>query len=217
MQSSLLGSELQGRRCGRSAALVLLAVMGLVSAASAQSGAYVGLRGGASDGPFELGHGAPLAEVFGGYRFNERWALELGLLERHDDSSYRSSNYMEDGDAHWRGLTASVRADFPMGRFGWLYGRAGVGSYEVERDVRAEATGGDLIQRARVITSESGLGGVVALGAEFRVGTRWRLGVELQQHEGDFRIGCDIDGIVTCDFNERASLRAVMASVRVDF
>ena len=211
------------------ASISALAWGSVVTVANADAGGYVGTRVGASfDNVDTRGTGA-MGEVFGGFRFNENWALELGIFgmsESVDLPEASSTLYGLTGDRlEMRGTSISARYTLPISERVRFYGRVGLASFDVEQRLELEyiqfqGNPPVAIEATRsIITHGNSLGSVVALGVDTALSRRWRVGAELQHYRGDLREGpVMVNGqLLDVAFNQPGSLQVAMVTLAADF
>ncbi len=201
----------------------------MVTVANAAPGGYVGTRVGASfDNVDTRGTGA-MGEVFGGFRFNENWALELGVFgmtESVDLPAESSILYNLTGDRlEMRGASISARYTLPISERVRFYGRVGLANFDVEQrlEVQVLAIQGNPPVATEVtypvVTHGNSFGSVLALGVDTALSQRWRVGAELQHYRADLREGrVMVNGQWVGEaFNQSGSLQAAMVTLVADF
>jgi len=197
----------------------------LLASTPATAAGYAGLRGGASDGNHDIGDSGGFAELFGGYRLDERWSIEAGYLER-EGSPFAAVFFLNpaqpptpidvDSDARVRALTLTARAQWPVSRRGILYVRAGGTFNRVDQELEFQ----DPIfsQPRRTNVDGQGAGWLVAVGFDLLLSKRWRLGLDLQHLGGDYEVGCTSQsGAYDCAFNRQGSLQLAGLSLAAEF
>lgn len=211
------------------ASISALACGSIVTVANAGAGGYVGTRVGASyDNVDTRGTGA-MGELFGGFRFTENWALELGIFGMTEsvDLPVESSvlNNLTGDRLQMRGASISARYTLPISERVRFYGRVGLANFDVEQrlEVQVLAIQGNPPVATEVtypiVTHGNSFGSVLALGVDTALSQRWRVGAELQHYRGDLR-----EGPVSANepwrgmaFNQSGSLQAAMVTLVADF
>ncbi len=211
------------------ASISVLAWGSVVTVANADAGGYVGTRKGASFDNVETRGTGAMGEVFGGFRFNENWALELGVFgmsESVDLPEQSSTLYGLTGDRlEVRGASISARYTLPISERVRFYGRVGLASFDVEQRLELEyiqiqGNPPVAIEATRsIVTHGNSLGSVVALGVDTALSQRCRVGAELQHYHADLREGPVMAGgqQVNVAFNQSGSLQAAMVTLVADF
>ena len=118
-----------------------------------------------------------------------------------------------------RGAALSVRYTAPLTERTNLYLRGGIANFDLSyRSTLTQTSTSDPVPRTiRYAIDGNNVGGVVALGADFAVGGRWRLGAELQHYRGDLRLGHDGGSVFVTAFNRSGSLQALSLSAIAEF
>jgi opacity protein-like surface antigen len=207
-------------RTGRHIAGISLALL-MCTTPSLASDGYIGVRGGAGDGPRDAGGAASQTEIVGGYRVLPWLAIELGLTQR--DSSDRLYAFGEsiDTDIEVQGVTLSARAELPIASRWRGYARLGIGNFDIERRHRAlirsvNFDGSTVVVNLLTGSGHADMGYVAGLGVDYVLSDHWSLGVEAQRLGGQFRLSCrETTGI--CDQPRSGQLDALTATIRYDF
>lgn len=185
------------------AAIVLTMSMG--TAVAADSG-YIGTRVGISDGGVDSRLGSSsdgtAGELFGGFRLNERWAIELGFfgidadLGRHPGWSEPIQTLRN--RSKFRGTALSARYEVPMGSRTRLHLRAGLTDLNLDYKSRYrysidDGASAPIVRESGFEMSSNSLGSVLALGVDTALNDIWSVGAELQSYRGDMRLKEDRD------------------------
>ncbi len=216
-------------RLGKATAAAMALMSGIASATETDvSAGYVGTRFGISNDNIDTRGSGVIGEVFAGFNINARWAIELSGFGAHTDVdlSEFSNEFGLTGDkVSVHGASISARYAVPLGANWRVYGRGGlthldlkerllarVGVIDPDTPVAGEET-------RPIVTEGDSIGAVIALGVDTALGRRWRVGAELQYHQGDLRVGPRLqDGqYLGFGFNRSGSLRVAMLTLTTDF
>ena len=215
-------SRLAGHAAVRVLSLLAVAALAAVChPARAADRGYIGLRAGISDDNLGEDEQSGIGELFGGLRFGPQWALELGVFGTHKDLGRVTDHEGRtlDNGLDVRGAALSVRYTAPLTERTNLYLRGGIANFDLSyRSTLTQTSTGDPVPRTiRYAIDGNNIGGVVALGADFAVGGRCRLGAELQHYRGDLRLGHDGGSVFVTAFNRSGSLQALSLSAIAEF
>jgi opacity protein-like surface antigen len=177
-------------------------MLGIAAGADASAGGYVGLRGGGSDANEGLGESGGFGELFGGYRIDDRWAIEAGYIAR--DASVPAPADPLDDESRFRALALTARTDFALSDRTTLHLRGGLAATHVEYDLRlrsvaSDSAGNVTTEDVTIRSDEHDVGWLVAAGVDYRLGERWSLVAELQHLVGEYSIGCRATFPALCD------------------
>lgn len=177
-------------------------LIGMAAGADASADGYVGLRGGGSDADEGLGESGGFAELFGGFRFDDRWAIEAGYIAR--DGSVPAPADPLDDESRFRAFTLTARRDFALSDRLSLALRGGLAASDVDYDLRlrevvTDGSGNVTTRDVTTRSSENDVGWIVAAGIDYRLSERWSLGAELQHLIGEYAVGCRSTFPPLCD------------------
>jgi OOP family OmpA-OmpF porin len=150
--------------------LSVFAALGLMAATAAQADTQPGFYAGAGIGSTKIGDdefdGTGIDDsdtgfkVFGGYSFNENFAVEVGYVDFGEASGDFGGDSFDIGIS---GLTASAVGRLPVSDMFSLYGKLGFASYDVDVSFNIEGFGS-----GSVSDSDSdiiyGVGGALSFG-----------------------------------------------------
>jgi opacity protein-like surface antigen len=215
-------SRLAGHAAVRAISLLVIAALAAVChPARAADRGYVGLRAGISDDNLSEDERSGIGELFGGLRIGRNWAVELGLFGTHKDLGRitdHEGRTLENG-LDLRGAALSARYTVPLTERANLHLRGGIANFDLSyRSTLTQTSTSDPDPRTiRYAVDGNNFGGVVAVGVDFAIGTRWRLGAELQHYRGDLRLGHDGGSVFVNAFNRSGSLQALSLSAVAEF
>ncbi len=177
---------------------------------------YVGLRGGSGAGTDDTaGHGRHF-ELFAGYRIRPGFALELALSERKARESL-SYPYIDPAfieiirKGTVRGIQLLARFDLPLGERWSVHARGGIAHFDTSMRTAIP----DLQSPAGEL-GDAGPGLVAAIGIDYHLDADWRIGIDVQQAAGDFRLSCSGDP-ARCRFDRGGHVAAATATVTYAF
>lgn len=199
----------------------MLSLLGTVGVA-AEPGGYLGARIGVSDDAPGIEGSGRAGELFGGYRINDHWAVELGFLRLTDDyPPVEAAGVVADGNGiRLGGAALSARYDWAMGERFQAHARVGAANLDIR--TQSSLIGLSLEDPTPVIYRWKHHGNVMAsvlaLGVEARLSNHWQLGVELQHYRGDLRLGLDEDSpYLVYEFNRPGSAQIAMLTATANF
>ena len=167
--------------------LTALAALALMAATAVQADTQPGFYAGAGIGTTKVGHdafdGSGIDEtdtgfkVFGGYTFNQNWAVEVSYFDFGEASASAGGDSVSVGVS---GLSASGVGRLPINDMFSLYGKLGFASYDVDAKFNVAGFGS-----GSASDSDSdliyGVGGALSFGGSFEA----RLEYEALNVDGD--------------------------------
>jgi OmpA-OmpF porin, OOP family len=174
-----------------------LALIGLLASttvlAETQPGFYVGAGVGKAtteiddDGTTEFDSDDTAFRVFGGYNFNQHFALEAAYFDggAPEETVIAVPGARGTIDISTTGLIASVLGRVPVGEIFSVYGKVGLASFDNELKGRVN---GDVVTEA----DDSDDGVAYGVGAAFNIGPSFELRAEYEAFSGSF-FDSDID------------------------
>lgn len=174
--------------------LALLSLMASTTAlAATQPGFYVGAGVGKatteieSDGTSEFDSDDTSFKVFGGYNFNQYFAVEAAYFDggKPEETVIAVPGARGTIDISTTALIASVLGRVPVGDIFSVYGKLGLASYETELKGRVN---GDVVTG----DDDSDDGVAYGVGAAFNIGPSFELRAEYEAFSGSF-FDSDID------------------------
>ena len=184
--------------------IAMLSLVGLQAgspAVAAEPGAYIGAAFGQSQAAdldsgrinaslASIGLGAATSvddkgspfKLFGGFRFSENLAVEGGYTSF---GKFTSNSTIVSGGSgtlsgEWSGYSLDIAAVgmLPVGQSLTVFGKAGLGLWDLELDLTASGPGGSLTAN----DSDSGISPIVGLGAMFNVSSNFAIRADWERH-----------------------------------
>jgi len=121
-------------------------------------------------------------KVYGGYQFNQNFAVEGGYthLGKANSHSVITSGGSGTADGEWKSYSIDLSAlvMLPIGNQFALFGRGGIGFWDVKFNLNANGSGGS----ASTSESENGVSPLLGLGGMINLSSNWTARAEFERH-----------------------------------